>query len=168
MKTLLLLRHGKSDWSADYGEDRERPLAGRGVKAASLMGRYLAAVGPTPERIVSSTAVRAHDTAKLAAKAGNWGGTVELDPGIYGSGPEQIIKLIQSCENRFMSLLLVGHEPTWSLLTGSLIGGAAVKFPTAAMARIDFEDDSWKDVSFGHGVLAWFVTPRLLKKLESR
>ena len=60
------------------------------------------------------------------------------------------------------SVLLAGHEPTSSDVTGSLVGGAQLRFPTAALACIDVPVVRWDAVEFGRGVLAWFVTPKLL------
>ena len=42
MKTLLMMRHGKSDWDADFGSDHDRPLNERGVRNSRLMGQVLA------------------------------------------------------------------------------------------------------------------------------
>ena len=49
MKTLLLMRHAKSDWDADYGPDHDRPLNERGLRSARLMGRVLAEEGLVPD-----------------------------------------------------------------------------------------------------------------------
>jgi phosphohistidine phosphatase len=64
--------------------------------------------------------------------------------------------------------MLVGHEPTWSELAGRLIGGAALDFPTAALARIDLEIETWSRADFGKGLLVWLVTPRSLEPLAER
>ena len=72
MKRIFLLRHGKSDWNAPYSTDHERPLKGRGVRAARTIGRFLAETDEEPDVIVSSSAVRALSTAELAAEAGSW------------------------------------------------------------------------------------------------
>ena len=58
-------------------------------------------------------------------------------------------------------VMLVGHEPSWSELIGELVGGAEVRFPTAAMARINFDVDSWDRIRRDHGELAWLVKPKL-------
>ena len=42
--------------------------------------------------------------------------------------------------------------------------GAMVRFPTAAMARVDLAIDSWKDAAPGCGQLRWLVPPKLLTK----
>ena len=60
----MLLRHAKSSWDHPQLYDEERPLAPRGVKVLPLMGRVLEAMNPPVERIYSSPAVRAIETAK--------------------------------------------------------------------------------------------------------
>lgn len=162
MKTVLLFRHGKSDWDADYGADHDRPLAKRGKVAARLMGTYLASLRQVPERVYTSSAVRASDSIRRAARAGDWTCPVETSDELYRAAPEQVLDLIRRCEDAVGRILLAGHEPTWSLLAGGLIGEANLKFPTAAMARIDLAVESWREAEFGKGILVWLVTPKLL------
>ena len=69
MKLLTLLRHAKSDWSAPYRSDFERPLKARGRRDAPLMGEYIANLDLVPDLIVSSPAERARQTAELFAEA---------------------------------------------------------------------------------------------------
>ena len=166
MKTLYLLRHGKSDWNNDSGGDHERTLAPRGVDAARRMGRFLAALGQVPDRVVSSTAVRARDTAQLAAEAGEWSCEVELDGKLYETGPERMAEWLRLVDDATGSLLIVGHQPTWSLLAGGLIGGGQLRFPTAALARIDLTIRHWREIEFGCGELVWFQLPRALREID--
>lgn len=165
MKTILLFRHGKSDWDADYEADHNRPLARRGEKAASLMGKYLASLDQLPDRVICSSALRAKETVRLAAKAGKWSCPITFADELYEASPEQVLDLIRESQNSLDSILLAGHEPTWSLLAGRLIGNAKVKFPTAAMARIDLAVASWKEAGFGKGTLVWMVSPKLLSAI---
>src|SRR2546428_3125668 len=84
MPALILLRHGKSDWQADYGaDDRARPLARRGRKAAKTMGRFLARAGQVPDAAITSPAVRAHDTLQLAMDGGGWTCPARTAPSLY-------------------------------------------------------------------------------------
>ena len=94
MKTLLVMRHAKSDWGTTSSRDHDRPLAERGVKAARRMGRFLAEADAVPELVVSSTAVRALKTAELAADAGEWSCPIVADERLYGSDPESILEVI--------------------------------------------------------------------------
>lgn len=165
MKRVLLFRHGKSDWSVEYGRDHERPLNPRGIGAAERMGLFLAALGQTPDHVVSSTAVRASETVRLARGAGEWPCEVELAAELYEASVEDALNVIRRCDPAQDSLLLAGHEPTLSLLGGMLIGNAWLKFPTAALARIDCDAPAWSEVSAGRGRLAWLVTPKLLAKI---
>ena len=75
MRSLILFRHGKSDWDAPFASDHERPLTNRGKEAARLMGRFLQQTGQIPDLAVSSSAQRARDTQQLAARAGHWKST---------------------------------------------------------------------------------------------
>jgi phosphohistidine phosphatase len=163
MKTVLLLRHAKSDWDADYRGDHERPLAKRGVKAAKRMGRFLAETGPLPDRCVTSTAVRARTTLALAAEAGGWKAAVEETDRLYHADAEEVGAVIAETDGAVNVLMLVGHEPTWSETVEDLVGSGAVQMPTAALACIDFDVDAWSEVEWGAGRLRWLVTPRALK-----
>lgn len=165
MKTLFLFRHGKSNWDADYQEDHDRPLAKRGKTAAAVMGVYLARLQQVPDLVFTSSAVRARDSIRRAAKAGGWTCPVEITERLYRAAPEQVLDMIREGEDAADSILLAGHEPTWSLLAGGLIGEANLKFPTAAMARIDLAVENWSEVEFGKGILVWLVTPKLLAAL---
>lgn len=165
MKTILLLRHAKSEWDADYETDHERPLARRGRRAAALMGRFLAALDEVPDAVVSSTAVRAHDTVLRAAAKGKWTCPISTEPKLYESSEKGVLRVIRGLSDSFESVLLVGHEPIWSPMAGMLVGGANIRFPTAAVIRIDVEVDTWSDVQFGLGTFVWMVTPRQLEKI---
>ena len=114
MKTLVFFRHGKSDWAAPFDRDHDRPLAKRGRKAAQVMGRFLASSGQAPDSIVTSTAVRARDTVRVASRAGGWSAPIRETLELYGAGPETILSLIRTEPDTAESLLLAGHEPTWS------------------------------------------------------
>ena len=164
MKTILLLRHGKSDWGSDSGSDHERPLAKRGRAAARSVGRFLALADELPDCALSSSAVRARSTIEIAADAGRWEVPVETARDLYATSPDAALDRIHDLDEAVARVLLVGHEPTWSSLASQLIGDTRLRFPTGALARIDFSAESWRDVDYGRGQLIWFVTPRLLAK----
>lgn len=166
MKTLLVFRHGKSDWNADYGEDHDRPLARRGIDAARTMGRWLARIEQVPDRVVTSSAARARETVKLAAAAGAWPVRVDVRPELYEASPAGILELLREVPDGAESLLVAGHEPTCSRLVAKLTGGSDVKFPTASLARIDLPVARWADAAFGDGTLVWLVAPRLFRKIR--
>jgi phosphohistidine phosphatase len=152
------MRHAKSDWSADFGRDHERPLNERGVRSARLMGRLLAAEGHIPQLIVTSTAVRARSTASLANEAGEWGAEVVLDPGLYGSGADAAVAVAAAAPD-VDRLMLVGHQPTWSVLV-SVLTGSSVDMRTATAAVIEFDIPQWSDVGKARGEVVAEYQPR--------
>jgi phosphohistidine phosphatase len=168
MPSLLLLRHAKSDWTADdAGDDRLRPLAPRGEKAAKRMGKFMARAGQVPDAAIVSPARRAQDTLDLAIAAGDWRCPTRPAEPLYGGGVSGLLGEIRAERATTQLLLAVGHEPTWSETAELLIGGGRVRFPTAALARVDLDVDRWDEVGPGTGVLAWTVVPRLLKGIVS-
>ncbi len=163
MKTLLVMRHAKSDWGAASLGDHERALAPRGIKAARKMGRFLAESGTVPDLVISSTAVRALTTAELAGEAGAWGCDIVTSQDLYASDPDRVLDVIRETGNGIQRLLIAGHEPTWSALVGWLIGGGRVRMPTAAVACLDLPKGDWIDLAPATCELRWLMTPRMLK-----
>ena len=163
MKTLLLLRHGKSDWDADYGADHDRPLAERGQKGARKMGRFVTTARLVPDRALTSSAVRARETLATAAESGGWTGPARVTEALYGAEPDDVIAEIRRTPDDADTLLVVGHQPTWGALVSVLIGGGAVEVKTATLARVDLAVDRWADVAPGRGTLALLLPPGSLR-----
>lgn len=161
-KHLILFRHGKSDWQASSGRDHDRPVSERGIKAAQAMGRWLTAVNQVPDAAITSSAVRARTTLDLAAKAGQWPCPTQITDDLYEASIEQVLAVIHQQPNSYKSLMLVGHEPTWSETISYLLGGSMVKMPTAAMACLEFEFSTWGKIDYGQGTLLWLLPPRLV------
>ena len=93
MKSILLFRHGKSEWNTYYDSDHNRPLAPRGIKAAKRMGLFLANKKQIPDLVISSTAVRAKTTVELAIEEGKWPSPMVLESAIYGGQPKILLYL---------------------------------------------------------------------------
>ena len=146
MKTLLLLRHGKSSWTDESLADHDRPLKKRGREAAKRMGQLIRELDVVPDHILTSSAARATATAELAASAAKFNGEIEVVPDLYHADPSAFAAITSRVPNRFERVLIVGHNPgleDWlDRLTGNLEA-----FPTAALARIELRVDSWRDLS---------------------
>lgn len=162
-KTILLLRHGKSDWNTAFGSDHQRPLAPRGEKAARLIGDWLHRVDLRPDRVLSSDAVRALTTAQLAAEAGDWNCPIDLHPEFYSGSSADLVRALNHLDDSVTTVLLAGHQPTWSQTAALLSGGGTFRFPTAALACL-VASGPWTKVAPGRCELNWFVTPKLLAK----
>jgi phosphohistidine phosphatase len=161
MAGIILLRHGKSDWDADFDHDRDRPLSRRGERAAATMGTVLALAGEAPDLVLSSPARRATETAAIAARTGGWEARLEIVPDLYGGGSGAVLAAIRAVPSAVGRVLLVGHEPTWSAAVALLAGGGDHRMPTAAAAGLTRPEGGWPDTAPGGCRLLWLLPPRL-------
>jgi phosphohistidine phosphatase len=171
MRRLMLLRHAKSDWSVGGQRDQDRALAARGREAAPLIGAYMAHHGLRPDKVLVSTARRARETWDLVAGAFGKDLDVVHDDRLYDSNPKALLIPVREAGTAAHSLLMVGHNPGIQELASLLMASGDLdarqrlleKFPTAALAVIDFPIDSWSAIHPHSGRLDRFVTPRALK-----
>jgi phosphohistidine phosphatase len=161
-RTLIIFRHGKSDWVADHGHDRERPLSRRGAQAARVMGRFLAEAGLVPQRALSSPALRTATTVDLAIIAGDWTCERETCESLYLGGAQAMLEELRRLPDSIERALIAAHETGCSEMVSALMGGGELRFPTAAMACIQFQAERWRQVGWGDGCLLWLLPPRLL------
>ena len=131
------------------------------------MGRWLTAVERVPDQVVTSSAMRAHSTVELAAEAGGWNASIEVSDDLYGSSPGRVLEVLRRRGGAHRTVLLAGHEPVWSELGGALIGGARLRFPTAALASLRVAHDDWRSLEPGQAELEWLVTPKIVGRFEA-
>ena len=157
--SIIIFRHGKSDWSATYGKDHDRPLSKRGIIASKKMGIFLKKKDQIPEIVISSSAIRAKTTSELAINAGNWNSNFYIDERIYGRSSAYLLELAKLIDDKHQSICFVGHEPTCSSFI-SLSTFHSARFKTASMAKINFSLNNWSEVEFGQGTLDWIISPK--------
>ncbi len=170
-RTLLLLRHAKSDYPAGVA-DHDRPLAERGVRQAALMGDWIRANVASVDAVLCSTATRTRQTLARTQIAA----PVQYVDRIYDSTPGTVIEEINGVAPRFgvpagqpQTLLVVGHEPVMSALALGLADeqsgrGATAqvileKFPTSAVAVLR-TDLPWEKLELGGAELVDFHIAR--------
>jgi phosphohistidine phosphatase len=171
-RRLILLRHAKSAWP-DVA-DHDRPLAGRGRRAATAAGRWLRESGLVPDLVLCSTALRARETWQLAAEELGSHPRTTFEQRVYGANAAELLDLARQTSSGFRTLMIVGHEPSMSDMTLELAsaqpgddGGEALervraKFPTAAVAVLTFTG-GWPELGPGQARLDTFVAPSDLR-----
>jgi phosphohistidine phosphatase len=158
VKRLYLLRHAKSSWKQPELADRDRPLAGRGRRAAKAIGRHLREQGIDPDLVLCSPARRARETLeRIEPSLGR--GAVQVEPDLYGASAGGLLERLRAVPDDVDSVLLIGHNPGIAELTERLCGFAE-KFPTAALAMLEFAD--W--ATLDRAELTAFVRPRDLER----
>ncbi len=163
MLELMLLRHAKSDWDAQYSLDRDRPLNGRGIRSARAVGDYVAQSGSIPDLALTSPAVRARTTLELAAEAGQWSTSVQVVPEIYSGGPAELLEAVRGVTDA-ERVLVVGHEPILSTTVSGLVGGGSFRVPTAALVEFRLHIPGWEYLRWGAAELVSFSRSRSLLK----
>jgi len=156
---LMLFRHAKSDWDAGATDDHSRPLAPRGVRTAERMGEVLRDLGLVPDIVVSSTAVRARSTAELARISGGWHSRLVLDDALYGASVGESLAVAATHGDGHERVMLVGHEPTWSMAVRQ-VTGAMAEIRTGTCAVIEMHADRWDEVPVSSGSLVTLLQPR--------
>jgi phosphohistidine phosphatase len=167
MKTLILLRHAKSDWDDPALTDHDRPLAARGRDAAPKMGAWLKAHGPVPDLVLCSTATRARQTLALALEALGVDPETEFDRGLYLAGAAGVLARLRRAPDTAATVMMVGHNPDFEQLSRRLAatGDATAlarlreKYPTAGLAVIELPVERWAEAGPGSRLVA-FETPR--------
>ena len=161
MKNLYLTRHAKSSWGNPGLADIDRPLNGRGKKAAPLMGKLIVDKGEKPELLISSPANRAFSTAKEFAKEMGCAETnIIVNRAIYGAGAQQLLNLVQDVDDLYNSIMLFGHNPTFTSFCNMLSGENILNIVTCGVVRIDFEFSSWKNIDFNSGRMIYYEYPK--------
>lgn len=125
-----------------------------------IMGRVLAAWDEIPHLVITSSATRARATAEEAARAGSWGCPIVVAPELYGTGPGAALAAAEQKAVDEERLMLVGHEPTWSVLAEQVTGGR-VEMRTATVAAIDLPTDTWQGLASARGRLRFVINPRM-------
>ena len=155
----MIMRHGKSDWDSDAQSDHARPLANRGILSAERMGEVIRDLGTIPGLVISSTAVRARATAELARITGGWPSRLILEDDLYGASPRGALEVVERYAGDCERVMIVGHEPTWSMLIRQLTGGScAVR--TATVADIEIHASDWDAITSASGTLVSLLQAR--------
>lgn len=167
MKSILLMRHGKSDWSGEKVQDYDRPLKIRGKTDSTNSGEFLKEISFIPDIIISSPALRASQTAESVSKGVGYKGEILWKKEIYFGGVTEIEKIILGISEDHKSLMLIGHNPSLQDLLSELTGipQISLRFSSAAMAFLEADIDSWKNLRKNCCILRWLVAPKILGAL---
>jgi len=146
-KELLILRHGKSDWSTDKS-DFDRPLKKRGKRESKRLGVWLLQQQLIPDFILTSPAVRAVSTAKKICKSmGLPDSHIHDDPRIYRADHHTLKQIIRQLPKQANRVLIIGHNPGLEDLVLKLANKTITMpadynlLPTATLAHFKLKQD---------------------------
>jgi phosphohistidine phosphatase len=147
MKTWVMMRHAKSSWAFDL-PDRERPLAERGVRDASLVGERLNTMNFKFDKVCSSPAKRAFDTALLVTSSlGIDSSTIEIEEELYDFSGNQVLNFIRSQEESLSNIITFGHNNACLFLAKTLGRYNFDNVPTATAVIFRFDVSLWNQIT---------------------
>ena len=165
---LLLLRHAKSDWGDAELADIDRPLNARGKAASVTMARFMRDQKLQPSVGLCSTSLRTRETLARLLPYLPQEAHIELISDLYWKSEDGYGAIIRKYGHRAKTLMVIGHNPAMEDTAFDLVGTSAPetladleeKYPTAALAVIDFDITDWSELGSGTGHLERFIKPR--------
>lgn len=133
-RTLILLRHAKSDWSVRQA-DVDRPLGKHGLRQAHRAGRWLARMFEGIDLAVVSPATRARSTWEIASAELDNQPSVRVDDGMYAASGTRLLAVVAELPDDVDTVVMVGHNPGFEDLI-TLLAGESASMPTSAFAVI--------------------------------
>ena len=156
MKKIILVRHAKSSWDDPFLNDHDRPLAPRGINDAPKMAKRLKNRGIVPDLLLSSTALRAAETAKFTAKFLDYPlEEICWETGLFHASPNQILKIIRMQKDSANTILVFGHNPGLNELIAHL-GGKLDNLPTSGQFGFNLKSNHWADLK-PETAEPWFI-----------
>lgn len=158
MKTLVLVRHGKSSRSHSGQEEIDRSLTHRGKRDSEHMAEQFHDLGLQVHAVISSPAVRAKASARYFADHAVL--PVEVDERLYNAHEKDLMDIVHGLDGSRETVVLIGHNPGMSEFLCRLLGHDQLELSSAAVAVINFDVPEWRDITEGRGKVKWFQNPK--------
>lgn len=156
MKTLLLVRHAKSDWPEDT-EDFDRPLAESGIRDAQRMAAHVHETGIKVDRLISSPALRALSTCKIFNQ--QFQTDMETNRKLYNANEGNFLSVIYELADDTKSVAMFSHNNGISNFANTLCD-TIFAFPTCGVAVWQIDCDAWADFEGANKKLLFYVEPK--------
>ena len=161
MKTLYLVRHAKSSWKYKELKDIDRPLKKRGKKNADFIAKLLKKNNNIPELLISSSAKRAFDTAEIFAKIFKLKqDKIIKNEKLYMADYDDFVAAINEIHEEINNAMLFGHNPGLTYFACAITEDDIDNIPTCGIVRIDFDVNSWNELSSRKGKFVFFEFPK--------
>ena len=160
-RQLIIVRHGKSSWKYEKISDIDRHLKERGIHDAYTMAERLKERNISPDLIISSPATRALHTAMIFTRTLNHPlAQVQMQDIFYNGDDEDVLDVIRQTPENISTLLIFGHNPTFTDLANRFLSTELDNLSTAGMAFLEFKSETWREIEKERVVDEWTDSPR--------
>lgn len=164
MKTVILVRHGKASRDDQTIPDLQRPLTAEGGKRTKKIASFLSDKKVPVQKIITSNAVRAFETAKILACE------LEIDKedfivedSIYEAATDDIFDVLFPLPDELNAVMLVGHNPSFHRFAAQFMPEPVESLPTSGVVSIRFHTDKWINTGSCRADIEFMVFPSMLK-----
>ncbi len=162
MKTLILVRHGKSSWEYSVG-DKDRPLLLRGIRDGILVANDFNEKMPKVDAAYSSPANRALHTSMIFMRQLHFPLMhFSVVNELYDFSGDQVLQFIKRLPNNLKTVVIFGHNHAFTHIANSLGNTYIENLPTSGLVQIEFNDVDWSSVT--KGVTKQTIFPKELKQ----
>ena len=164
------MRHAKSSWDFPNLNDHDRPLNKRGVNSAKLICEFFIKKKIKFDLVYCSSSKRTMQTLNILSEKINFKNIIQKKA-LYHVNADEIIYILKQTGNNYKTLLLINHEPSMSKLISQIclneksdqMQNLKRKFPTAAVAEVNFNFNDWEKLAKVKGKLISFIKPKDLQ-----
>ncbi|WP_296313970.1 SixA phosphatase family protein [Winogradskyella sp. UBA3174] len=161
MKSVILVRHGKSSWGDDV-IDKDRPLKSRGESDTSLVAKEFINHQISLDKILSSSAKRAFTTCEIFCKVLNYDkNEVEVRDDLYDFGGENVISVIKTLKDDINTIMIFGHNHAFTSISNIFGSKFIENLPTGGLVKLNFEIHTWS--AFNKGITELVIVPKELR-----
>lgn len=162
MKTLILVRHAKSDWGDPGLSDIDRPLNKRGKKDAPEMAKRLKDRKLDVDALLTSPAKRARKTAQVFCNEFDLGKEKLIEePELYGASSREFYKVIGDLKDKFDCVALFSHNPGLTDFANELTETRVDNIPTTGIFAVQADCKKWTDFKDAKKEFLFFDYPKL-------
>jgi phosphohistidine phosphatase len=160
-RTLVLIRHTKSNWGDLSLPDFDRPVKKERIEDAQNMAARLKDLELKPDLIICSPARRTRQTVEYFCDKLKYDpDKIEFDKRIYESTAEEVLQVIRETDARVKTLFVVGHNPSITDLANMFAENSIIEVPTTGVVWLEFGINTWDVYKLTPCKLKAFLTPK--------
>jgi phosphohistidine phosphatase len=162
-RSLILIRHVKSNWGDLSQPDFDRPIKKDRADDAKEMATELKKMGLEPDLIICSPAKRTRQTAEYFYDKLKYNEKdVQFDKRIYESTAEDVLWVIRETDAKVKTLVVIGHNPSLTHLANMFAANSIDELPTTGVVWLEFSTKDWEIYKLTPCKLVAFLTPKTI------
>ncbi len=162
---LYIVRHARAEDGSSFFGDFDRELTSSGTIDAARMGKFLADKGLKPDLLVSSSAARAFQTARIMAEQLHYEyEAIKTTRDLYDNGPKAYLAAVNSAPEKCRHLMVFGHNPDITYFAEYLTNYDLGSMSKGSVVTVEFTNLDWEEVSSRTGKFISYDAPKHLKQ----